>query len=188
MIPASYISYCAPEILLTVWAMALLLVEAFSNLSPRIVATLALAGILSTAIITLLISGTDAYGGPTLFWGGMCKWDGAAKFFHLFFLAVVALVIWMDDEVQAPVPHAGGEFIILPLFTTVGLMLLASANDFMLLFIALELVTISFYILVAYQRRNLVALEAGGEISHPRRTFLGLPRHGRRLHLWPHRP
>ena len=40
-------------------------------------------------------------------------------------------------------------------------MLLASANDFMLLFIALELVTISFYILVAYQRRNIVALEAG---------------------------
>jgi NADH-quinone oxidoreductase subunit N len=40
-------------------------------------------------------------------------------------------------------------------------MLLASANDFMLLFVALELVTISFYILVAYQRRSLVALEAG---------------------------
>jgi NADH-quinone oxidoreductase subunit N len=91
----------------------------------------------------------------------MCKWDGAAKFFHLFFLAVAALVIWMGDEVQSPVPHGGGEFVILPLFTTAGLMLLASANDFMLLFIALELVTISFYILVAYQRRSVVALEAG---------------------------
>jgi len=161
MIPASYISYCAPEILITVWAMVLLLWEAFADLPPRIVATLALAGILSTAIVTLLISTTNPDGGATLFWGGMCRWDGAAKFFHLFFLAVVALVIWMADEVQAPVPHAGGEFIILPLFTTVGLMLLASANDFMLLFIALELVTISFYILVAYQRRSIVALEAG---------------------------
>jgi NADH-quinone oxidoreductase subunit N len=40
-------------------------------------------------------------------------------------------------------------------------MLLASANDFMLLFVALELVTISFYILVAYQRRSVIALEAG---------------------------
>ena len=40
-------------------------------------------------------------------------------------------------------------------------MLLASANDFMLLFVALELVTISFYILVAYRRRSLAALEAG---------------------------
>jgi NADH-quinone oxidoreductase subunit N len=156
MIPASYISYFAPEILITIWAMALLLAEAFLELSPRAVASLALAGILSAALITLFLDS-----GSTLFWGGMCKWDGAAKFFHLFFLAVAALVIWMGDEVQSPVPHGGGEFIILPLFTTAGLMLLASANDFMLLFIALELVTISFYILVAYQRRSLVALEAG---------------------------
>jgi NADH-quinone oxidoreductase subunit N len=156
MLPASSISYFAPEILITVWAMVLLLLEAFLELSPRAIASLALAGIFSTALVTLGFDTTS-----TLFWGGMCKWDGAAKFFHLFFLAVAALVIWMGDEVQQPVPHGGGEFVILPLFTTVGLMLLASANDFMLLFIALELVTISFYILVAYQRRSLVALEAG---------------------------
>ena len=156
MFPASSISYLAPEVLLTVWAMVLLLLEAFLELSPRAMAALALAGLFSTALITLGIDSTS-----TIFWGGMCKWDGAAKFFHLFFLAVAALVIWMGDEVQTPVPHGGGEFIVLPLFTTTGLMLLSSANDFMLLFVALELVTISFYILVAYQRRSLVALEAG---------------------------
>jgi NADH-quinone oxidoreductase subunit N len=136
--------------------MALLLLEAFLDLSPRSVAALSLAGLLSAAIVTSFIDIT-----PMLFWGGMCRWDGAAKFFHIFFLAVAALVIWMGDEVQAPASHGGGEFAILPLFTTAGLMLLSAANDFMLLFIALELVTISFYILVAYQRRSIVALEAG---------------------------
>jgi NADH-quinone oxidoreductase subunit N len=150
-----YLPYLAPEILLTIWAMALLLAEAFLSLSPRIIARLALAGIAVTAILTLCFDAT-----PMPFWGGLCKWDGAAKFFHLFFLAVAALVIWMGDEVQEPVSH-GGEFAIMPLFTTIGLMLLASANDFMVLFVALELVTISFYILVAYQHRSLVALEAG---------------------------
>jgi NADH-quinone oxidoreductase subunit N len=156
MLSPSYLTYLAPEILLTVWAMALLLLEAFLGLSSRQVALLAYAGIFVAAIETLLF-GTTA----TLFWGGLCKWDGAAKFFDLFFLAVVALVIWLGEEVQEPMPHGGGEFVVLPLFTTVGLMLLASANDFMLLFVALELVTISFYILVAYRRRSLVALEAG---------------------------
>ncbi len=156
MIPVSYISYFAPEILITIWAMILLLWEAFFDLSPREIAALALAGIFSAAVVTVFFDTT-----PVLFWGGMCKWDGAAKFFHLFFLAVAALVIWMGDEVQQPVAHGGGEFVILPLFTTAGLMLLASANDFMLLFVALELVTVSFYILVAYQRRSVVALEAG---------------------------
>lgn len=156
MLSVAYLPYLAPELLLTIWAMALLLGEAFLDLSPRAVAALALAGLFSTALVTLALDPTF-----TLFWGGSCRWDGAAKFFHLFFLAVAALVIWMTDEVQEPVPHGGGEFVILPLFTTAGLMLLASANDFMLLFIALELVTISFYILVAYQRRNILALEAG---------------------------
>ena len=156
MLPTGYLTYFAPEILLTVWAMILLLAEAFYSLSSRQIIYLALAGIFVTGIETLLF-GTDT----TFFWGGLCKWDGAAKFFHLFFLAVVALVIWMNEEVQEPMAHGAGEFVILPLFTTTGLMLLASANDFMLLFVALELVTISFYILVAYQRRNLIALEAG---------------------------
>jgi len=158
MFSATSISYCAPEILITIWAMVLLLWEAFADPSPRVVAAAALAGLLSTAIITALLP-VDP--NNTVFWGGMCKWDGAARFFDLFFLAVAALVIWMGDEVQSAVPHGGGEFVILPLFTTAGLMLLASANDFMLLFVSLELVTISFYILVAYQRRSLVALEAG---------------------------
>ncbi len=156
MLSPTYLTYLAPEILLTVWAMILLLLEAFLSLSAREITRLALAGILVTAIETLFF-GTDT----TLFWGSLCKWDGAAKFFHLFFLAVAALAIWMADEVQEPVTHGGGEFVVLPLFTTTGLMLLASANDFMLLFVALELVTISLYILVAYRRRSLVALEAG---------------------------
>jgi NADH-quinone oxidoreductase subunit N len=151
-----YIAWFAPENLITVWAMVLLLAEAFFDFTPSQIARLALAGLAVAAIETLLLDSS-----PTLFWGSLCQWDGAAKFFDFFFLAVAALVIWMGDEVQEPMAHGGGEFVILPLFTTVGLMLLASANDFMLLFVALELVTISFYILVAYRRRSILALEAG---------------------------
>jgi NADH-quinone oxidoreductase subunit N len=156
MISNVYVAWLAPEILLTIWAMGLLMAEAFAELPARTVSWLALLGLVPAALLTLSFSGA-----PMLLWGGMCHWDGAAKFFHLFFLVVAALVIWMGMETQAPVTHGGGEFAILPLFTTVGLMLLAMANDFMLLFVALELVTISFYILVAYQRRSVVALEAG---------------------------
>ena len=155
LLNAGLLPWFAPELLVTVWAMVLLLGDAFLDFSPRQAAFLALAGLGVAAIETLFLSSS-----PVLFWGNLCVWDGAAKFFDLFFLVVCALVIWMGDEVQEPVEH-GGEFVVLPLFTTVGLMLLASANDFMLLFVALELVTISFYILVAYRRHSLPALEAG---------------------------
>ncbi len=84
-------------------------------------------------------------------------------------------------------PHGGGEFAVLPLFITTGLMLLASTNDFMLLFVALELVTISFYILVAYQRRSLVALEAGVKYLILGGLSSAFSRHGHRLYLRPDR-
>ncbi len=54
-----------------------------------------------------------------------------------------------------------GEFYILPVFICAGLMFMASAVDFILIFVALELVTIGFYALVAYMRRNTLSLEAG---------------------------
>src|SRR5262249_17472747 len=54
-----------------------------------------------------------------------------------------------------------GEFIALPLFTCVGLMYLVSAIDFVFIFVALELVTVSFYVLVSFARRNPTTLEAG---------------------------
>ena len=141
MFSASAIIYVGPVVLITLFAMVLLLLEAFLQLSPRAASILALGAIGITAYVTIAISvDPDSMGdGSThgMFWGGMCRWDGSAKFFDLFFLAVAALVIWMGDEVQAHPTHGAGEFAILPLFTTAGLMLLASANDFMLLFVAL---------------------------------------------------
>ena len=58
--------------------------------------------------------------------------------------------------------HAGlGEFFVLPIFTCAGLMWMASAIDFVMIFVSLELVTMSFYVLVSFTRRNPATLEAG---------------------------
>ena len=95
--------------------MVLLLGDAFFDFTPRQTANLALAGL----GVAAHRDAAPEQRARSLFWIGMCIWDGSAKFFDLFFLAVGALVIWMGDEVQAPVEH-GGEFVVLPLFTTVG--------------------------------------------------------------------
>jgi NADH-quinone oxidoreductase subunit N len=57
--------------------------------------------------------------------------------------------------------RGSGEFYILPVFICAGLMFMASAVDFILIFVSLELVTIGFYALVAYMRRHTQSLEAG---------------------------
>ena len=54
-----------------------------------------------------------------------------------------------------------GAFFAVPLFACAGLMFMASATDLLTVFVSLELVTISFYVLVAYVRANGLCLEAG---------------------------
>jgi len=54
-----------------------------------------------------------------------------------------------------------GEYYALPVFACAGMMFLASAKDMAGAFISLELITVTFYILVAYMRRNVGSLEAG---------------------------
>ena len=151
--------WIAPEILLTALACVLLLVEAFAKPCPRLIGFVTLAGLFATLAITILTPVTNEY--HLGFRGALSVGDGPAQFFKIFFLATAAIVTWISlaaDEESLP---NRGEFFVFPLLTTAGLCLLASTMDFMVLFVALELVTISFYILVAYQRTNAVALEAG---------------------------
>ena len=57
--------------------------------------------------------------------------------------------------------HAAGEFLVLPLFACAGMMWAASAIDLVSIFVSIELITVSFYVLSAYMRRNPGSLEAG---------------------------
>lgn len=96
--------------------------------------------------------------------------DAPALFFKKFVVVttIIVLVMAMDYAdtirkfVPGETPESGiGEFFALPVLTCAGMMWMASAVDFILIFVSLELVTISFYVLVAYMRRNAASLEAG---------------------------
>lgn len=96
--------------------------------------------------------------------------DATAHFFKVLALLTTIVVLVMSLEFSSvlakfiPGVKSGaglGEFYSLPVFTCAGLMFMASAVDFLLIFVSLELVTISFYILVAYMRRQSASLEAG---------------------------
>ena len=96
--------------------------------------------------------------------------DPIAMFFKRFALVTTILVLVMSVDylpvVRKFTPGATlqgglGEFLSLPILTCAGLMWMASAVDFVMIFVSLEVVTISFYILVTYTRRNAASLEAG---------------------------
>ncbi len=150
--------YAAPENLIAALAIFLLMAEAFFNLRAKTVGLFVLIGLILTIFFTIGLKYHEAI--PT-YWSGLYVWDPAAKFFKIFFLVSTALVTWMSLETASKIQDQRAEFYIIPLFATAGMLLLASAAGFMVLFVALELVTISFYILVAYQMNNLLSLEAG---------------------------
>ena len=93
--------------------------------------------------------------------GGMYVLDELALFFKRFFLLAAVLVLLMAVEFADRLETGISEFYSLVFFALAGMMFAASANDFALLFVSLELITITFYVLTSFQRRRLQSLEAG---------------------------
>jgi NADH-quinone oxidoreductase subunit N len=93
--------------------------------------------------------------------GGMFVQDALAVFFKRFFLIATILVLLMAVEFSDRISSGISEYYSLIIFALVGMLFAASANNFALLFVSLELITITFYILTSFQRARLVSLEAG---------------------------
>jgi NADH-quinone oxidoreductase subunit N len=87
--------------------------------------------------------------------------DNLALFFKRFFLLAALIVLLMAVEFSGRLPAGISEFYSLTLFALAGMMFAASANDFTMMFVAIELITISFYVLTSFQRNRIVSLEAG---------------------------
>jgi NADH-quinone oxidoreductase subunit N len=158
------------EIAVLVLGMVILMIEAFAEkIDKRVLAFASITGLTIVLIASFFVVPSPSPGHATGFWNFYTA-DRLAVFFKQFALLTTVLVLVMMID-YAPVlrnsfpgaaPLAGlGEFVALPLFTCAGLMYLVSAIDFVFIFVALELVTVSFYVLVSFTRRNPTTLEAG---------------------------
>jgi NADH-quinone oxidoreductase subunit N len=154
------------EIDVLVLGMAILLFETFAaKIDKKVFAYAGIVGLTLVLIATFFLapnSATQDAGGLWNFYTA----DALAIFFKRFMLVTTIIVLVMMID-YAPVVRAAqgasnlGEFFSLPLLTCAGLMYLVSAIDFIFIFVSLELVTISFFVLVSFPRRNPTALEAG---------------------------
>jgi NADH-quinone oxidoreductase subunit N len=87
--------------------------------------------------------------------------DGLALFFKRFFLIAAVLVLVMAAEFADQIEAGISEYYSLIVFALAGMMFAASANDFTMLFVSLELITVTFYVLTSFQRNRVQSLEAG---------------------------
>lgn len=167
--PAYYL-----EALTVALGIGLLMAEAFCSCKSKSWVGIS-AAIGLTAILGLLFLSIGPDAKPDAAWAKWPLWnfyqfDGLARFYKGFALVCTILVLLMSVDfrkilsrfTEHPDSESGtGEFYALPVFACAGMMWLASAKDLAGAFVALELVTVTFYILVAYMRRNVGSLEAG---------------------------
>jgi NADH-quinone oxidoreductase subunit N len=147
------------------------MIEAFGpSHSKKAVGVSAAAGLAFILVLLFFAKGPDEEAASAPIWANFYAFDHLARFYKGFALVCTALVILMSIDFRSvlskftdhPESEAGtGEFYALPVFACAGMMWMASAKDLAGAFVALELVTITFYILVAYMRRNVGSLEAG---------------------------
>lgn len=87
--------------------------------------------------------------------------DGLSFFFKTLFLLAGFLTLYLIRNYQASLKRGHSEFSLLVLFSQIGLSFLASANDLLLFFVSLEILTVSLYVMTAYLRDNSASIEAG---------------------------
>ena len=87
--------------------------------------------------------------------------DGLALYFKWFFLLAAVLVLLMSVEFAECIETGIAEYYALILFALAGMLFASSANHFALLFVSLELITVTFYVLTSFQRGRVTSLEAG---------------------------
>src|SRR5438309_9422068 len=92
---------------------------------------------------------------------GMVRIDGFALLFRAIFLIAAALAIAISIRYLDVEREQHGEYYALILFATVGMMFLGSGYDLISLYIALELMAVTFYVLVAFTKRERRSNEAG---------------------------
>jgi len=152
--------YLMPEIMVACGALALLVLEIFMPKEHhRYIPQVAVLVLLFALAAVLLNLGKIA-DGDELF-GGLVRLSPLGQVARVFFLLSSLLVCFLAFICLPRTRMPRIEFYHIVLVVTAALMLLAQSNHFVMFFVALETVTIGFYILVSYSRDHAPTLEAG---------------------------
>lgn len=156
--PNTNVSIILPEVIVAVAGIVVMLYDTFFPKQRIVTGIIAIVGLVLSGIVlyTMWTDGTTA----TNAWGGMIAHDNLRLSFSFVFLLVSALTVlistvWTERE-DVPV----GEYHCLLLFATVGMMLMASGNDLVVIFLGLETSSIATYVMAGLRKSDLRSNES----------------------------
>lgn len=155
--PNVNITAILPEMVVAAAGVVVMVYDSFFPKQRRVTGIVSLAGLAISAIL-LAIMWTG--GQPASAFNGMIAHDGLRLAFSFVFLLVTALTIlistvWIENE---DVP--AGEYHALLMFATFGMMLMASGNDLVVLFLGLETLSIATYVMAGFRKSDLKSNES----------------------------
>lgn len=162
-----YVNYVTilPEAILALVGFVVMLLDAYTGGKQRkMYATVSLIGYVAAGAAVAWIARELSVGSPAVpasSFNGMLVTDTTRLAFTTIALVVSALTVlvsvnWLEED-DLP----AGEFHTLLLFATVGMVLMASAGDLVMIFLGLEILSIATYVMAGFRRRDLRSNEAG---------------------------
>jgi NADH-quinone oxidoreductase subunit N len=146
-----------PEIVLAIGAMALLMYGAFRG--DRVADQVAVGAILLLILASAMVLGQTE--GRTTTFGGAFVVDAFAKFFKVAVFLGSAVAILMSLNFFKREGFNRFEYPVLVLLAVIGMGMMISANDLIAVYVGLELMSLSLYVIAAINRDNLRSTEAG---------------------------
>ncbi len=145
----------APEIIASVVGVLLMLVDAMQKKAERKAnAIIALIG-LGLALVAVI-----GFRTPGSYFGGMVVVDPIRVFFSVTILIVAIIAVLLASQFVRDEGLPPGEFFTLIMFATAGMLMLASAGDLVMVFLGLEISSITTYVMAGYRRYDVRANES----------------------------
>ena len=159
MIEVPQVYRILPELLLTITGVLLMLIEPVmpAGMNRKLMGYLALLGVVAALIASVWQLGLPA--GTAYF--GTVQTDAFSVFFHVLICSIVLVTLLIALDVFDAGKEKPAEYYPLVIFGAVGMCLMSSAVELLLVFVALEISSISTYILAAIRKRTGKSPEAG---------------------------
>jgi NADH-quinone oxidoreductase subunit N len=151
----------APEVILGVGALLVLLVDIMWKPRPIWWGWIAGAAIVG-ALVAAGFQWNEAVrsGEPSLYFSGFIAVDGYSAFAGLVLFTVAGVGLAGSWALIERLDRRGAEFVTLLLIVAAGFHLMAAASDFILMFLGLEIASLSLYAMAGFTRRRIAADEA----------------------------
>lgn len=157
LIPACEFRWIMPEIMLTGFGLLLLIMGAFARgpVASKISGVLCIAGSLFALIFTV-----NSWGANLDIFNQLYTIDNYGTFFKGLFLVILILVAIVSLRYADREEIGGGEYYALLMFGVLGMIVMTSSHHFVTIFIGLEVMSLSIYILCGLLRSNIASVEA----------------------------